>query len=128
MIHDESGESSGFDVSEDTLSELEIVKQENESLRKIVSDSASVLPNGAYIHPKASVGFMAGLPKEVLLVTSEQILRISTLEQKLKGAEAALERLATPEAFTVPRLATKEETARMFFAADALATLREIAK
>ncbi|WP_426229328.1 hypothetical protein [Pararhizobium sp. DWP3-4] len=44
---------------------------ENAALRKIISDAAAALPNGAYIHPQASVGFMEGLPKEIAMVCAD---------------------------------------------------------
>lgn len=49
--------------------------------------------------------------------------RLTALEAQVKIAREALERLASPEAFLVPRVATEEETARMIFADAAVVTL-----
>lgn len=63
------------------------LREENSALRKIISDSASMLPNGAYIHPEASVGFMEGLPKEIGLVCSE--LQLQLREAKSPSSDRA---------------------------------------
>lgn len=47
------------------------VEAENKALRQIVHKSAGALPNGAYISPDATVGFMRGLPKEIALVCED---------------------------------------------------------
>ncbi len=48
---------------------------------------------------------------------------IEMLEAKIAKLEAALKRLASPEAFNVSRMATPEETARMKYAEEALAAV-----
>lgn len=64
------------------------LEAENTALRQIVHETASALPNGAFIAPSCSVEFMAGLPNEVKSVCA-------TLEAELqKAREAALEEAA----------------------------------
>ena len=66
------------------------VEAENLALRKIISDAASALPNGAFIHPEASVGFMEGLPKEIALVCSRTQPASTALVERLGLAWAAV--------------------------------------
>lgn len=44
---------------------------ENQRLRKIISDCANALGNGAFIDEKASIDFMEELPKEISLVLAD---------------------------------------------------------
>lgn len=69
---------------------------EIEKLRKIISDSAAALPNGAFIHPEASVGFMEGLPKEIELVCSNLQNEIDRLRRELEEARRALRQMRCP--------------------------------
>ncbi|WP_412064031.1 hypothetical protein [Rhizobium sp. SYY.PMSO] len=48
--------------------EIESLRVENETLRKIISDCAASLPNGAFIGTACSLEFMQELPKEISLV------------------------------------------------------------
>lgn len=66
------------------------VEAENRALRKIISDAASALPNGAFIHPEASVGFMEGLPKEIALVCSRTQPASTALVERLNLYEEIL--------------------------------------
>ncbi|MDX1117067.1 hypothetical protein GOL29_03325 [Sinorhizobium medicae] len=66
----------------------------DKALRKIISDAASALPNGAFIHPEASVGFMEGLPKEIELVCSNLQSEIDCLRRELEEARKAMEPFA----------------------------------
>lgn len=54
---------------EATMKEIAELRKEIELLRKIVSDSASALGNGAVISPECTIGFMQYLPKEIALYT-----------------------------------------------------------
>lgn len=56
----------------------EKAEAEIKQLRKIISDSAVALGNGAFIAPQASVEFMEGLPKEISSVVAD--LRASSVE------------------------------------------------
>lgn len=58
----------------------------DKALRQIISDAASALPNGAFIHPEASVGFMEGLPKEIELVCSNLQSELARLRRELEEA------------------------------------------
>lgn len=51
--------------------EIQKLKDENYTLRHIISDSAAALCNGAFISPSCSVEFMQGLPKEISSVVTE---------------------------------------------------------
>lgn len=53
---------------EDAKADIAVLAAENQSLRKIISDCAAALPNGAFISPEASVEFMANLPREIALL------------------------------------------------------------
>jgi hypothetical protein len=53
------------EAAEARVKELE---EERDALRKVISECASALPNGAFISPKASVEFMAMLPAEIASV------------------------------------------------------------
>ncbi len=44
---------------------LERLTAERASLRKIISECAAALPNGAFVSPDASIEFMAILPVEI---------------------------------------------------------------
>lgn len=50
----------------------------------------------------------------------ERVLELEAAEASNKLLEAGLQRLASPEAFTVPRMANDEEQARMHYADDVL--------
>lgn len=69
------------------------VEAENRALRKIISDAASALPNGAFIHPEASVGFMEGLPKEIALVCSRPQPASTALVERLQQLHAEQHRI-----------------------------------
>ncbi len=55
-------------ASPPTSAEIEALRVENAALRKIISDCAASLPNGAFIGTACSVEFMQKLPKEISLV------------------------------------------------------------
>ncbi len=52
---------------------------------------------------------------------SPMVMRLRKAADEIERLRMALDRLASPEAFVVSRMATDEEHARMRFAADALA-------
>jgi hypothetical protein len=71
-------------------SQVQRLADENEALRKVVSECASALPNGAFVHQSASLEFMAKLPGEVKSVSDRQEARIKALEEAAEKAEVAL--------------------------------------
>lgn len=54
--------------SEATAKRIDVLEQENATLRDIISRCATALENGAYVSPKASLEFMAELPVEISLL------------------------------------------------------------
>lgn len=62
---------------------------ETAELRKIISDCASALPNGAFVSPDTSLGFMALLPSEISACCAR-------LKAESEALSAQLERVTDP--------------------------------
>lgn len=70
-------------LAAESASALESLSAENVALRKIISECASALPNGAIVGPEASLDFMKMLPGEISAVCA------TLLQQRNEAFERA---------------------------------------
>lgn len=80
-----------FDMATQESSEVIIaLQEENGRLRKVVSECAAGLPNGAFVVPEATIEFMELLPGEIHAVSAASQARVKVLEEALEPMKEVL--------------------------------------
>lgn len=79
----------------------EAAERERDTLRAVVSECASALPNGAFVSPQASLEFMAMLPAEIASVCTALKGGAEAAEARVKELEEALAALTNAETVSV---------------------------